>query len=96
MLVIICVFVRILCDGWLELTLDDPDEAEAVLSAAVKLRSTWQQLLELKLEGNRWPSSYLMLTDLDEVCMCTVCIEWQWYDIQFIFQWDLNPQLPYH
>jgi len=31
--------------------MEDPDEAEAVLSAAVKLRRTWLQLLELKLEG---------------------------------------------
>ena len=40
---------RIICDSWIELRLDDADIARKTLLTAVKLRSDWQELLELKL-----------------------------------------------
>ena len=42
---------RVLCDGWLELRFLDSESAEQALSSAVQLRSTWQALIQTKLEG---------------------------------------------
>jgi len=46
---------RLVCDGWLEVTFENADEAQSILSAAVKLRAAWQQLLndKLKFSGRR-------------------------------------------
>lgn len=41
---------RLVCDGWLEVTFESADDAQSVLSAAVKLRAAWQRLLNDKLE----------------------------------------------
>jgi len=41
---------RLVCDGWLEVTFQSADDAQSILSAAVKLRTAWQQLLNDKLE----------------------------------------------
>jgi len=41
---------RLVCDGWLEVTFESADDAQSVLSAAVKLRTAWQRLLNDKLE----------------------------------------------
>ena len=41
----------IVCDGWLELYVPEPEVAESIVSSAVHLRATWQQLIEMKLEN---------------------------------------------
>ncbi|NWS77891.1 DHX34 helicase, partial [Crotophaga sulcirostris] len=42
---------RLVADGWLELTIPDPDSALRLLSKALQLRSTWERLLHQLLEG---------------------------------------------
>lgn len=41
---------RLVCDGWLEVTFESAEDAQSILSAAVKLRTAWQRLLNDKLE----------------------------------------------
>jgi len=41
---------RLVCDGWLEVTFENDDEAQSIISAAVKLRTAWQRLLNDKLQ----------------------------------------------
>jgi len=41
---------RLVCDGWLEVTFESSDDGQSVLSAAVKLRTAWQRLLNDKLQ----------------------------------------------
>ena len=41
---------RLVCDGWLEVTFESADDAQSILSAAVKLRTAWQRLLNDKLQ----------------------------------------------
>ena len=41
---------RLVCDGWLEVIFESAEDAQSILSAAVKLRTAWQQLLNDKLE----------------------------------------------
>ncbi|NXX97785.1 DHX34 helicase, partial [Centropus bengalensis] len=53
---------RLVADGWLEVTIPDPDSALRLLSQALQLRSSWEQLLHHLLEGHgagsgRRPSS---------------------------------------
>ncbi|XP_069738338.1 probable ATP-dependent RNA helicase DHX34 [Phaenicophaeus curvirostris] len=53
---------RLVADGWLELTVPDPDSALRLLSEALQLRSAWEKLLHQLLEGRgdesgRRPSS---------------------------------------
>lgn len=43
---------RIVCDGWLEMTFENAEDGESILSAAVRLRAAWQQLLLLKLQSS--------------------------------------------
>jgi len=43
---------RIVCDEWLEMTFENAEDGEAILSAAVRLRAAWQQLLHLKLKSS--------------------------------------------
>ena len=44
---------RLVFDGWLEACLRlKAEEAEELLSAVVRLRDTWQHMVELKLLGN--------------------------------------------
>ncbi|NWH69602.1 DHX34 helicase, partial [Piaya cayana] len=42
---------RLVADGWLELTVPDPDSALRLLSEALRLRSAWEKLLHQLLEG---------------------------------------------
>ncbi|NXN16930.1 DHX34 helicase, partial [Indicator maculatus] len=42
---------RLVADGWLEVTIPDPDSALHLLSTALQLRSTWEKLLQQLLEG---------------------------------------------
>ncbi len=42
---------RIVCDSWLEIKFCDSQSGEESLSHAVQLRSTWQALIEAKLQG---------------------------------------------
>ncbi|XP_053908950.1 probable ATP-dependent RNA helicase DHX34 [Cuculus canorus] len=42
---------RLVADGWLELTIPDPDSALRLLSEALHLRSVWEKLLQQLLEG---------------------------------------------
>ena len=45
---------RLVFDGWLEACLRlKAEEAEELLSAVVRLRDTWQHMVELKLLGNQ-------------------------------------------
>ncbi|KAM9263926.1 putative ATP-dependent RNA helicase DHX34 [Morus bassanus] len=53
---------RLVADGWLEVTVPDADSALRLLSAALRLRSAWEELLHQLLEGRgeescRRPSS---------------------------------------
>ena len=41
---------RLVCDGWLEVTFESADDAQSILSSAVKLRTAWQRLLHDKLQ----------------------------------------------
>ncbi|XP_045216497.2 probable ATP-dependent RNA helicase DHX34 [Mercenaria mercenaria] len=41
---------RLICDGWLEITVPDEESAEQVMSSVIQLRATWQNLLKLRLE----------------------------------------------
>ena len=41
----------IVCDGWLELYIPEPEVAESIVSSVVHLRATWQHLIEMKLEN---------------------------------------------
>lgn len=43
-------FRRIACDGWLEIKFEDGEDAEAIIDAVIKLRTTWHHLLKQKLE----------------------------------------------
>lgn len=43
---------RIVCDEWLEITFESPEDGESIISAAVRLRAAWQQLLQLKLQNS--------------------------------------------
>lgn len=43
-------FRRIACDGWLEVQFEDEEDAEAVIDAVIKLRTTWHHLLKQKLD----------------------------------------------
>jgi hypothetical protein len=45
------MFYRLICDGWLEVTIPDDESAEQVMSSVIQLRATWQNLLKLRLEG---------------------------------------------
>ena len=48
------VLLRLVCDSWLELcTENSAEEAEELLSRVIKLRETWQLLIELKLKGTQ-------------------------------------------
>ena len=40
---------RIICDGWLELSFKDGEKAQSLLSDVMKLRSAWEELLEIRL-----------------------------------------------
>ena len=40
---------RIICDGWLELSFKDCEKAQSLLSDVIKLRSAWEELLEIRL-----------------------------------------------
>lgn len=40
---------RIICDEWLEIDFEEVDQAETIISAVLKLRTTWQHLLLQKL-----------------------------------------------
>ena len=40
---------RVVCESWLEIKFDQPEDAEHMISSVVHLRSTWQKLIKLKL-----------------------------------------------
>lgn len=47
---------RVICDGWIELAFKDSTKAQQLLSDVIKLRNSWDKLLELRLitvESNR-------------------------------------------
>ncbi|XP_041367761.1 probable ATP-dependent RNA helicase DHX34 [Gigantopelta aegis] len=41
---------RLVCDGWLEISFPDEESADSVISSIIMLRSTWQNLLKVRLE----------------------------------------------
>lgn len=43
-------FQRIVCDEWLEIRFESPEDAETVVESVVRLRTTWHHLLKQKLE----------------------------------------------
>ncbi|XP_077992529.1 putative ATP-dependent RNA helicase DHX34 [Glandiceps talaboti] len=43
---------RIVADGWIDFQFKDGESAQYLLSSAVQLRSTWQKLLQIKLEDS--------------------------------------------
>ncbi|NXY83494.1 DHX34 helicase, partial [Alcedo cyanopectus] len=43
---------RLVADGWLEITIPDPDSALRLLSKALQLRDSWEKLLHQLLEGH--------------------------------------------
>ena len=45
-------FTRILGDEWLEITFDDSETAQAVISSVLLLRNARDLLLQLTLQGN--------------------------------------------
>ena len=51
MLRVMCVCVRVVCDEWLEVRFEEADIAEGIMSSVVQLRTTWLQLIHLKLHS---------------------------------------------
>jgi ATP-dependent RNA helicase DHX34 len=45
-------FTRILCDQWLEVTFDDGETAQSVISSVLLLRNARDLLLQLTLQGS--------------------------------------------
>ncbi|XP_075043225.1 putative ATP-dependent RNA helicase DHX34 [Mixophyes fleayi] len=43
---------RIVCDGWIEMTLEDPERALHLISEAVRVRLAWEKVLRSRLEKN--------------------------------------------
>ena len=46
-------FTRILCDQWLEITFDEPETAQTLISSILLLRNARDLLLQLTLQGMR-------------------------------------------
>ena len=44
---------RLICDGWLEIKFPDAEIAQDILSSVIMLRATWQNLLQLRLQGTK-------------------------------------------
>ena len=42
---------QLICDGWLEIKFPDAEVAQDTLSSVIMLRATWQNLLQLRLQG---------------------------------------------
>ncbi len=57
---------RIVCDSWLEIKFCESQSGEESLSHAVQLRSTWQALIEAKLQGNK--PTYKLFEDINSCC----------------------------
>ena len=46
-----CLLCRLLCDGWMEIKFHEQESAEHMVSSVIQLRTTWQNLLKVRLQG---------------------------------------------
>lgn len=70
---------RLLCDEWLEIKFQCPDMAHMLVSSVIQLRSTWESLLKVRLEGTI--NCYLILI------FFSVCFLLSLVVILFCFCW---------
>jgi hypothetical protein len=53
---------RLVCDSWLQLEFPLPEAAMLLLLKAAVLRTKWEHLLSLRLEGNNLPLIFIHIS----------------------------------